>query len=158
MQVVIFLALLPVLTAVAPSAPPVYALLASANTAMPMLARIVTRAVGAATITAGITAIIVVAFSPLGLLSGVPLLAAAVVFDLVAWKGAVSTRRLVFGAAAVAVTLFTISLAVFSPEHLALGILAATLIGRLIGEGVVAAAVREISRLLRQAGVGRGQP
>ena len=154
-QTAIFLALLPVLGAVAPSAPPVYALLASAPTAMPMLARIITGSVGAATITSAITAFLVVAFSPTGVLSAVPLLAAGIAFDLVAWKGTVSTPRLFVAAAAVAVVLFVISLAVFSPEHLTLAVLSATLIGRLVGEGVIAIVVREVARLLRQAGVGR---
>ncbi|WP_102193731.1 hypothetical protein [Microbacterium aurantiacum] len=154
-QTGMFLALLPVLAAAAPAAPPLYALLASANTAMPLLARILTRATGTATITAGITAIMVVAFSPIGLLSAVPLLTAGIVFDLVTWKGPVSTRRLTVGAAAVAVALFAISLAAFSPEHLTPFVLTATLAGRLIGESVVAVLVSTIARMLRRAGVGR---
>ena len=154
-QTGIFLVLLPVLAVAAPAAPPLYAVLASANTALPLLARIMTRAAGTATITAGITAIMVVAFSPIGLLSAVPMLAAGIVFDLVTWKGPVSKRRLIVGAAAVAVALFVISLAAFSPEHLAPFVLTATLIGRLIGEGVIAVLVSTIARLLRRAGVGR---
>ncbi|WP_350353255.1 hypothetical protein ABS642_10280 [Microbacterium sp. A8/3-1] len=154
-QTGLFLLLLPALATLAPAAPPLYALVASANTALPMLARILTRGAGTATITAGITTVMVVAFSPIGILSAVPLLTAGAVFDLVAWKGAVSTRRLVLGAAAVGVALFVISLAVFSPEHLVPGMLMATLIGRLAGEAVIAVTVSATVRLLRRAGVGR---
>lgn len=152
-QAAIFLALLPVLSLTAPSMPPVYAVLAGVNTALPFLARVITRAPGTATITAGVTAILVVALSPLGLLSAVPLLTAGVVFDLVCGRSAVSTRRLIVGGAAVAVALFLISLAVFSPEHLAPWMLAATLLGRLLGEGVVVVLVSATTRLLRRAGI-----
>lgn len=155
MHTVVFLALLPFLAALAPVAPPLYALLASVNTAVPLLARLLTRAPGTATVTAGITALVVVSFSPIGLLSSVPLLAAGIVFDLVAGRGPVSGRRLALGAVAVAVVLFALSLAVFSPEHLTPGMLAATLAGRLVGEALVVSLVRAVHRLLRRAGVGR---
>lgn len=154
-QAGVFLALLPVLGTVAPLAPPIYAILASANTAFPLLARVLTRAPGTATITAGITALLVVSFSPIGLLSAAPLLTVGIVFDLVARRGSVTTRRLVLGAAAVAVALFAISLAVFSPDHLTPWMLGATLAGRLLGEGAVAVLVSATARLLQRAGVGR---
>lgn len=155
MQAILFLALLPVLSAAASSMPPVYALLAGLNTVALFLARTITRAPGTATITAGITAALVVAASPLGLLSAVPLLTAGAVFDVIAWKGAVSTGRLFIGAGAVAITLFLISLAVFSAEHLTPEMLAATLAGRLLGEAAAALLVSATTRNLRRAGVGK---
>lgn len=155
LQTGLFLAVLPVLSVTAPTAPPVYALIAGVNTVLPFLARVVTRTPGTATITAAVAAVLVVALSPLGLIAAVPLLATGVVFDLICGRSSVSNRRLVVGAAVVAVVLFGLSLAVFSPEHLAPWMLAATLAGRLVGEGVAVVVVIAVARLLRRAGVAR---
>jgi hypothetical protein len=152
-QAIIYLALVPVLSAAAAAMPPVYALLAGVTTVAPLLTRVVTRVPGTALITAAITSALVVAVSPLGLLSAVPFLTAGLVFDLIARRGAVSTVRIFVGAAAVAVALFLISIPVFSAEHLTFGILAATLFGRLGGEGAAALLVSVTVRTLRRAGV-----
>lgn len=153
-QALVYVALIPILTVAATTMPPAYALLAGATTVGPFLARIVTRTPGAALITAGITAILVVAVSPIGLLTAVPFLTAGVVFDLVVGRGAVSTARLFVAAGAVALALFLISLPVFSAEHLTFVMLAATLLGRLGGEGAAALLVSLIVRALRRVGIG----
>jgi hypothetical protein len=121
---------------------------------MPFLARTLTGVSWTATITAVVAGILIWPFSAIGLLVVIPLVAGAAAFDL-GLTGARNpgARRLVLAACLAGVVLFTVSLPVFSPDHLTPFVLAATLIGRLIGELVALAAARALSAGLSRAGL-----
>jgi len=157
-QALIFVMVVPVTSVLAVSSPPAYALVAAVHTAMPLLARVVTRTPGMATFAAFVTGLLTAAISPIGPLALVPLLCAAVTLDLVLplRRGvrAGAPRILIAGAAA-GVVLFAVALPVFSPEHLVAPVLIATLAARIAGELAVAAGVVGIRRLLVRAGAVR---
>ena len=157
-QALLFAMIVPVTTVLAISSPPAYALVAAIHSAMPLLARVVTRTPGMATFTAFVTGILTVAVSPIGPLAMVPMLCAALTFDLVLplRRGvAPKAPRILLAAAVAGVVLFVVSLPVFSPDHLVPGILLATLACRIVGELAVAAGVIGIRRLLLRAGAVR---
>ncbi len=156
-QTVLFALVVPVTTVLAASAPPAYALVAAVHSAMPLLARLVTALPGTATITAGITAILTAALSPIGLLAGVPMLVAGVVYDVVLGRGrgGVSAWRVSIAAVAAGVALFAVSLPVFSPDHLVAPVLLATLVCRVAGQVLVGLLAVAVARLLGRAGIRR---
>lgn len=158
-QTVLQLSLLPALSVLAPASPPLYALIASAHTLLPFLARRLTRMPGAATLTSGIAGIFVAATSALGIVALIPLLVAGVVIDAIVWSSDAAGRRresrfLVAGVAA-GLALWAVSLSVFSPEHLVPAILLGTLGARVVGELVVVVLSRVLAAALERAGVGR---
>ena len=159
LQTLLFLAVVPVTTVLAAAAPPAYAVVAGIHSLMPFLARLITAVPGTATITAGITGLLTAALSPIGPLAAVPMLTAALVFDLaMPWLSrgrVVALWRILVAASAAAVALFAVSLPVFSSEHLVFPVLAATLIGRVVGEALAATAAWGIARLLSRAGLVR---
>lgn len=155
----IHLAVLPLLSVLAPAAPPLYALLASVHSLMPFLARRLTGARGSATLTSGIAAVFVVATSSLGVLAIVPLLLTGAVIDLTLWSrdsaGGRSEVHYIIAGAAVGVTLWAVSLLVFSPEHLTPAIIVGTALARLVGELAIVWCSRVLAAALGRAGVGR---
>lgn len=162
LQALLFLAVVPLTTMLAATAPPAYALVAGIHSLLPFLARLVTAVPGAAIVTAAITGLLTAALSPIGLLTAVPMVTAAVVFDgVMPWR----TRRrapwwrVLLAAAAAGVALFVVSLPVFSSEHLTAPILIATLAGRIVGEAAAGAAALAFTAMLSRAGVvRRGTP
>jgi hypothetical protein len=157
-QALLFAMVVPLTTVLAVSSPPAYALVAAVHTAMPLLARVVTRTPGMATLAAFVTGVLISAIAPIGLLALVPMLCAAVTLDLVLplRRGtAPRSARILLAAAAAGVVLFLVALPVFSPDHLVPGVLLATLAARIVGELAVGAAVIGIRRLLMRSGVAR---
>lgn len=157
-QSLIFVMIVPITSVLAVSSPPAYALVAAVHTAMPLLARVVTRTPGMATFAAFVTGVLTAAISPIGPLAIVPMLCAAVTLDLVLpWRRGTraSAPRILVAAGAAAVVLFFVALPVFSPEHLVAPVLIATLAARIGGELAVAAGVIGIRRLLVRAGAVR---
>lgn len=159
-QALLFAMVVPLTTVLAVSSPPAYALVAAVHTAMPLLARVVTRTPGMATLAAFVTGVLISAIAPIGLLALVPMLCAAVTLDLVLPLRRGTTPRsarilLAAAAAAAGVVLFLVALPVFSPDHLVPGVLLATLAARVVGELAVGAGVIGIRRLLIRAGVAR---
>jgi len=155
----IHLALLPLLSVLAPASPPLYALVASAHSLMPFLARRLTGTRGSATLTSGIAAVFVVATSSLGVLAMVPLLLTGAVIDATLWSrdsaGRRSEARYIVAGAAVGVALWAVSLLVFSPEHLTPAIIVGTALARLVGELAIVSCSRLLAVALGRAGVGR---
>lgn len=152
-------ATLPLLTTLAPVAPPAYALVAGAHSVMAFLARRVTGAPGSAIVTSAIAALLVAPTSTSGLIAAAPVLLAGCVIDL-ALGFAPSRRRpteqrYFVAGALTGLALFGISLAVFSPEHLSPPIIVGAGIGRLVGEALAVILSRLIARGLLRAGVGR---
>jgi hypothetical protein len=158
-QSVLFALVVPVTAVLAPSAPPLYALVAAIYSLLPFLARVVTGLPGTATITAGLAGLLSSAVSPIGVLSAVPMLVAGAVFDavLLRARSPLPWWRLVLGAAAAGIALFFVSLPVFSAEHLTPVLLTATLLSRVIGEVAVALLARAVAGLLVRAGVRTGR-
>lgn len=158
---VIHLLTLPLLSVLAPAAPPAYALVASLHSLMPFLARRVTGVPGTALITSGIAAVFVAATSSLGLIALVPLVLTGVVIDAVVWTsgsdGVRREARFVVAGVAAAIGLWAVSLTVFSPDHLTATMLTATLAARVAGELAVVALSRAIAAALARAGVGRAR-
>lgn len=158
-HVLLHLGTLPLLTALAATAPPAYALVAGVHSLMPFLARRITGTPGAAIVTCGIAALLVSATSSSGVIAAVPVLLAGCVIDLMLWRARPSgaTEIRYFAAAAVtAAALFSVSLAVFSPAHLTPVIIVGTLIGRVCGEAIAVVLSRLMARALTRAGVGGG--
>lgn len=158
-HVLLHLATLPLLTALAPTAPPVYAVIAGAHSLMPFLARRLTGVPGAAIVTSAIAAALVSTTSPSGIIAGVPVLLAGCVIDLVLGRRtslrATTERRYFAAGALTAVALFAVSLAVFSPGHLTPPILIGTAVGRMAGEAIAVVISRLLAAGLVRAGVGR---
>lgn len=153
-QAVASLGVSPVTPAIATAAPPLYALVAAVHSVMPFLARILTRAPWSATLTAGVAGALVWPFSPIGPLFIVALVTGAAAFD-VALLGSRSAawRRLIPAAAFAGVSLFVVSLPVFSPDHLTPVVLTATLLGRLGGEWIALALAGGLASGLSRSGV-----
>ena len=157
-QALVFMAVVPITTVLAVSSPPAYALVAAVHTALPLLARVVTRTPGMATFAAFVTGVLTVAISPIGPLGIVPLVLGAAVLDLalpLRRDARTSPGRILAAAALTGVVLFFVALPVFSPEHLVPGVLIATLAARVAGELAVAGLVIAVRRLLSRAGVAR---
>lgn len=159
LQSLVFFAVVPVTAVLAATAPPAYALAAGIHSLMPFLARLVTGVPGTATITAAITGLLTAAVSPIGPLAAVPMVTAAVVFDLaMPWRTRASRRswwRVVLAASIAGIALFGVSLPVFSSEHLVAPILIATLVCRVVGEAAAAAIALAFTAMLSRAGVVR---
>ncbi|HWI30586.1 MAG TPA: hypothetical protein VNT50_03785 [Microbacterium sp.] len=163
LQSLLFAAVAPVTIALAPVAPPAYAVIAGVHSLLPFLARLVTGVTGAATITGLITGILAAAITPLGALVIVPLALAGAAFDAaLPWRGPwrrprsispIGWGRLTLGGVAAAVVLFAVSLPVFSSEHLSPPVLVATLAGRLAGELAAVALAAVTARRLTRAGL-----
>lgn len=155
---VIHLAILPMLSALAPLSPPLYALVAAFHSLMPFLGRRLTGVRGAATLTSGIAAVFVAATSGLGVIAMIPLLISGIIIDAVVGAsgaaGPRAERRFAIAAVTVAAVLWAVSLTVFSPEHLTAAILAGTLVARVVGELVVVVLSRGLASALNRAGVG----
>lgn len=168
-QVVVFLSLSALTPSLAATFPPAYAVVAGVHSVMLFLARRLTGVTGAATITALITGLLVFAFSVLGPLVLIPLLAAGLTFDAaLALSARRSTRggrdaaesrtpewHYVLAATAAGAVLFFVSLPVFSAEHLTAPLLIATFAGRLVGEVGAALVAGLLARALERAGVRR---
>jgi hypothetical protein len=159
-QVLVFLLVVPVTTAAAVAAPPLYALIAGVHSLMPFLARLVTGVRGTALITAALTGVIVSAVTALGPLIILPMAVAGAIFDAVLWREPGHARRpqvarTLVAASAAASGLFLVSLPVFSAEHLTPWILILTLAGRLAGEICAALLALVITRRLALTGVTR---
>lgn len=157
-QVLLYFAVAPFTATLAAVFPPAYAVLAGLHSLMPFTARRFTGQHGTATLTAMLTGLLVAAVSPIGFLVLVPLTVAAAAFDL-AYLVLGSRRRLspavlsVVAAISSAIALFAVSLPVFSAEHLIVGLLAATLIGRIGGQLAAALCATGLVGLLVRAGL-----
>ncbi|KZE89426.1 hypothetical protein [Microbacterium sp. TNHR37B] len=158
---VLHLLTLPLLSVLAPAAPPAYALVASLHSLMPFLARRVTRVPGTALITSAIAAVFVAATSSLGLIALIPLVLTGVVIDAVIWTsdtdGVRRETRFVVAGVSAGIALWAVSLTVFSPDHLTAAMLVATLAARVAGELAVVALSRAVAAALARAGVGRAR-
>lgn len=158
-HLLLHIATVPLLTALAPLAPPLYAFVAGLHSLMPFLARRLTDVPGAALLTGGIAAVFVSMTSPSGLIVAVPLLVAGAAIDVVVWRSRGTSRpvrrRYLLAAVCVGTALTALSLVVFSPAHLTPPIVLGTLAGRIIGEVLVAALSGLLATALHRAGVGR---
>lgn len=158
-HLLLHLATVPVLTALAPLAPPLYALVAGVHSVMPFLARRLTDVPGTAVLTSAVAAVFVSVSNGSGVIAVVPLVVTGAAIDLVVWRthsgdrGA--GRRYLLAAVVAGIALFGLSLAVFSPEHLTPLILGGSLIGRVVGELLAAVLSGALVAALRHAGVGR---
>ena len=158
-HLLLHLCTVPVLTTLAPLAPPAYALVAGVHSFMPFLARRVTGVAGSALVTSGIAALLVIPSSSSGFIAAIPVLLAGVAIDLTLWRSAGGAEREARYLAAGAVTagvLWAVSLVVFSPEHLTPVIVIGTLVGRLGGELLAVISSRVVASALQRAGIGRG--
>lgn len=157
-QVLLYVTIAPFTAALAAIFPPAYAVLAGTYSVMTFAARLFVGQHGAATLTAMLTGVLVAVASPIGFFVLVPLTVAAAAFDLVLLVLG-SRRRLsssmlrVVAAVFSAIALFAVSLPVLSAEHLVFGMLAFTLVGRIVGQlAAVLCAVGVVGLLIR-AGV-----
>lgn len=158
-HLLLHLCTVPVLTTLAPLAPPAYALVAGVHSVMPFLARRVTGVAGSAIVTSGIAALLVIPSSSSGFIAAIPVLLAGVMIDLALWRstrGAEREAHYLAAGAVTAVVLWAVSLAVFSPEHLTPAIVVGTLVGRLGGELLAVVSSRALASALQRAGIGRG--
>lgn len=143
--------------ALAATMPPAYALIAGLHSLMPFLARRLTGVPWTATLTAGIAGALIWPLSAVGPLVLVVFLASACAFDVVlreerAWHPA----RGALAACAAALTLFAISLPVFSPGHLTPVVLLATFVARVVAELVALVVAGYLAKALRRIGVHGG--
>lgn len=157
-QAILYLALSPIATTLATVFPPAYALAAGAYSVMVFAARLFIGRHGTATVTALITGVLIAAVSPIGLIILAPLVASGAAFDLVLfWTRRVRRHRvlrtLVPAVLLSAVTLFAISLPALSPGHLTAWVLAATLLGRAIGQVAAVLLASATVAALTRAGV-----
>lgn len=161
-HLLLHLATAPALTALAPLAPPVYAVVAGVHSVVPFLARRVTDAPGTAVLTGGLAAVFVSVTNGSGVIAVVPLLLAGAVIDLVVWRSAGTGRRAearyLLAAVCAGGALFAVSLAVFSPAHLTPPILLGAFAGRVVGELLACLLSAAVATALRRAGVGRALP
>jgi hypothetical protein len=156
-HLLLHLSTVPLLTTLAPLAPPAYALVAGAHSVMPFLARRVTGVAGSAIVTSGIAALLVIPSSSSGFIAAIPVLLAGVTIDLMLWRPASTKHREVrylVAAAVTAIVLWAVSLAVFSPAHLTPMIIIGTLAGRLGGELLAVVLSRILASALSRAGIG----
>lgn len=158
--VLVTLPLVPFLGLLAAASPPAYALLAGIHAVAPLVARRYTGVAGATILTSLLVGLVLAAFSPLGIVALVPLLAFALTVDGMLWLLARTGRRmlrpearLLIAAAVSGLVLFAVSLPVFSPEHLAPGILVLTLACRVLAQTLAAVVALAIVRMLNRAGI-----
>lgn len=152
-QTVASLAAAPFTPALAAAAPPLYALAAGLHSVMPFLARLLTGRPWTATITAGLTGMLIWPFSAVGPLILVAFLAGAASFDLVLrHANRPSRKRYLIAVLASAATLFVISLPVFSPTHLVPMMVIGALIGRIVGEMAAWLGALALAQGLRRVG------
>ncbi|WP_162893240.1 hypothetical protein [Microbacterium halotolerans] len=135
--------------------------MASVHGAMPFLARRLTRTPGTATVTAAVAGVMVAVSSPSGIILLVPLLLTGAVIDAVVWRadretviGARVEIRYYLAGITLGILLFTVSLSVFSLEHLTPVLVLGTLAARVAGEVIGVALTGVWARGLRRAGVG----
>lgn len=155
-QVLVFALLSPVMAALAPASPPLYALAAGVHSILPFLARLLTGTPGTATLTGLFTGLLASVFTPIGPLVLVPMVVAGLAFDLtLPWHRRLrpSMWRLALAAVTAGAALFLVSLPVFSAEHLTLPVLSATLAGRVAGEVAAAACAVGLQLALARRGV-----
>lgn len=160
LQALIIIALAPFTRHIAAWFPPAYAMVAFLQTLLIFAARRFTGIRWGATLAAGITALVCGPFTAIGWLLAVPLLAAAVLFDLVMglaerrdWGDA---RDSVVVALVVGTALFLVSLPVMSVEHLGPAIVILTLIARIVATWTGAFLSARLVRRLERVGVSRG--
>lgn len=156
----VLLAVTPVTGPLAGFSPPLFALVVAVFSVFPFLA---TRMLGfrfAATGVSFFAGVVTGAFSPIGFLVLVPLVAGSLAYDLTAalltrmrrprpaggWPWAVA-------ATASGVVLFLVSLPVFSADDLVLPILLGTLAGRVVGQVAASALAGVLARRLARAGI-----
>ncbi|MFF1571640.1 hypothetical protein ACFVWR_02755 [Leifsonia sp. NPDC058292] len=163
----VLLALIPFTGALAAFAPPLYALVVSVYSVLPFLAR---RLLGfgiTATLVSLFAGLLTGAFTPIGYLALVPLLAGSLAFDLTATlllrakrvdragAGRPAGWVWVVAAAVSGVALFLVSLPVFSSDDLVPGVLLATSAARVIGQVCAALIAGVLARRLARAGLAR---
>ncbi|MDP3952578.1 hypothetical protein [Microbacterium sp.] len=154
LQTLIYVVVAPMTPVLAAAMPPLYALVAGVHSFMPFLARLLTRTLWTATITAAVAGVLVWPFSAIGPLVLVTFLAGSAAFDVALLRsGQLSGHRLIFAAGIAGAVLFVISLPVFSPQHLTVAILAGALLGRMLGEIGALIFATVLVRALRAAGI-----
>lgn len=133
--------LIPIAVPLAAASPPAYAIVAGLYSLMPFVSRVMFDTNGPATVTSLLAGLVTATFSPLGLLALAPFLVAGVTIDLTIWsprrrinQPARVRARLLISAATSGIALFTVSLPVFSAEHLTLLTLTLSLGGRVTGQ------------------------
>lgn len=166
LQAVLYIAVSPFIASLATIFPPAYAVAAGAYSLMVFAARLFINRHGTAALTAAFTGVLIAAISPIGLIVVVPLVASGAALDLVLfWTRRANRHRVLRSvlpaALSSAVTLFVISLPAFSSGHLAPWVLAATLLGRAVGQVsavlLATSVVAALSRSgIRAAGASRG--
>ncbi|UPL14212.1 hypothetical protein [Microbacterium galbinum] len=160
-HLLIHLATAPLLTALAPLAPPLYALVAGVHSLLPFLARRLTDVPGTAVLTSAIAAVFIAVANTAGVIVIFPLVLAGAVIDLVVWRtrgtGARVRRRYLLAAVCAGTALFGVSVVVFSPEHLSPAILLGSFLGRIVGELLASELSGALASALHRAGVGRNR-
>ncbi|MGN7967005.1 hypothetical protein ACTJKK_13095 [Microbacterium sp. 22179] len=156
-QAVVIIVLAPFTPHVAAWFPPAYALVAFLQTLLIFAARRFTGIRWGATLAAGVTALVCGPFTAIGWLLAVPLLAAAVLFDLVvglaerrSWR---TQRDSIVVALVVGTALFLVSLPVMSVEHLGPVIVILTLFARIVATWVGAFLSARLVHRLERLGV-----
>lgn len=129
--VIVLLMVSPLTSTLAVLSPVLYAAVAATTAVMPMLARLWTAAPGAAALTAAITALLSLPFTPLGPAIMIALVLPAATIDLLLWRRRHPRGSQMFLAAGVAgVVIWALSFAVISPESLSPVVVATLLIIR----------------------------
>lgn len=151
------IALAALMALIATVSPPLYALVGAYTAIAPLLALRLTGRTGTATVTALCCALIAWPFSTLGVLLLAALIAPALAMDLLfSLRGRIGARTALWsGAGLAAIVIFTLSLPVFSPEHLTPSVLVLTLVARLVSYAVACWLSGLVALALERAGVRR---
>lgn len=163
LQTLLYLALSPMTALLASIFPPGYAVAAGAYSCGMFAARLFIGRNGTATLTAAITGVLIATVSPIGLVALIPMVIAGATFDVVLlWGRRRPPRRVMWtpvpAALCSGIALFLVSLPAFSTDHLTLGVLTATLLGRAAGQVGAALLSTVIIAALSRAGVRAVQP
>ncbi len=158
-QALFYLTVSPIALTLATLFPPAYAVAAGAYSCMLFAARLFIGRTGSASLTAAITGILIAAVSPIGLIVLVILVVPGITFDLVLLVAGRGRKRhrflqeLLPAALISALILFAVSLPAFSADHLTPAFLAATLLGRALGQVAAALIATALVTALSRAGV-----
>lgn len=158
-QAMTIIALSPVSAAAASVSPPVYGLVSALMILFINLSVRLVPSPVAALITAALTSIIAVPFSPLGFLIAIPLLLQGVAIAATLWitRGRGAWRYLLAGGVAGVVGFF-VALPVFSQDDLVPTVLALTFAARVVAGVASALLAGVLARALSAAGVGPRAP
>lgn len=160
-QAIVIIAVAPFTPVLAAWSPPLYAVVVGVHSPAILAARLFTKVRFGATLAAAITGVLCGPFMAIGWLILVPLVVAGAVFDAVV--GFAERRGWSRGAIAmtsgplVGLALFAVSIPVFSPDHLTVGVLVAVLGARILASTFAVFLAQKIVQLLAKAGVRQGR-